>query len=91
MGRMDRGNPACGRLRQTTQPNTSTAPLSLSPAAIMVEKKGEAAEKEETTLGPQAKEGELVFGVCHIYASFNVRLGVYLPTQTDQHRTPSST
>ena len=38
-----------------------------------VEKKGVVAEKEETTLGPQAKEGELVFGVCHIYASFNVR------------------
>jgi len=29
--------------------------------------------KEETTvqLGPQVAEGELVFGVAHIYASFN--------------------
>eukprot|EP00344_Euplotes_crassus_P003467 CAMPEP_0197000676 /NCGR_PEP_ID=MMETSP1380-20130617/5562_1 /TAXON_ID=5936 /ORGANISM="Euplotes crassus, Strain CT5" /LENGTH=48 /DNA_ID= /DNA_START= /DNA_END= /DNA_ORIENTATION= len=31
-------------------------------------------KKEETVnlaLGPQAKEGELVFGVAHIFASFN--------------------
>lgn len=35
-------------------------------------KKGKA-PKEETTvqLGPQVAEGELVFGVAHIYASFN--------------------
>ena len=30
-------------------------------------------QKEEATvsLGPQVQEGELVFGVAHIYASFN--------------------
>jgi small subunit ribosomal protein S14e len=27
--------------------------------------------KEAVALGPQAAEGELVFGVAHIYASFN--------------------
>merc|ERR1712100_979836 len=26
---------------------------------------------EVVTLGPQVREGELVFGVCHIYGSFN--------------------
>ena len=30
-----------------------------------------AAPKEETSLGPQVREGELVFGVAHIFASFN--------------------
>ncbi|KAI8903040.1 S14e ribosomal protein, partial [Gorgonomyces haynaldii] len=29
------------------------------------------AEKENTQLGPQVRDGELVFGVAHIYASFN--------------------
>ena len=38
-----------------------------------VEKKGEVkeAKEENTQLGPRAKEGELVFGVAHIYASYN--------------------
>ena len=38
------------------------------------DKKGEKGEvKEETTLtvGLQVKEGEIIMGVCHIYASFN--------------------
>ena len=30
-----------------------------------------AAEKENVSLGPDTREGEQVFGVCHIYASFN--------------------
>jgi len=30
-----------------------------------------AAPKEEVSLGPQVREGELVFGVAHIFASFN--------------------
>ncbi|KIH60690.1 hypothetical protein ANCDUO_09049 [Ancylostoma duodenale] len=35
-------------------------------------RKGKAKEEQPVvTLGPQAKEGELVFGVAHIYASFN--------------------
>ena len=28
-------------------------------------------DQEEIKLGPQVREGELVFGVCHIFASFN--------------------
>ena len=28
-------------------------------------------QTENTQLGPQAREGEEVFGVAHIYASFN--------------------
>ena len=38
-----------------------------------VEKKGEAkeAKEENTMLGPRAKEGEHVYAVAHIYASFN--------------------
>ncbi|KAJ1354680.1 ribosomal protein S14, S11 [Parelaphostrongylus tenuis] len=35
-------------------------------------RKGKAKEEQPVvSLGPQAKEGELVFGVAHIYASFN--------------------
>ena len=33
--------------------------------------KAPAAEKDVVTLGPTVREGEHVFGVCHIYASFN--------------------
>lgn len=29
------------------------------------------AEAENISLGPQVKEGELVFGVAHLFASFN--------------------
>lgn len=34
-------------------------------------RKGAAAPQEVVTLGPQVAEGENVFGVAHIYASFN--------------------
>ncbi len=37
----------------------------------MVKKKTEKKEEEVTTLGPQVKEGEHMFAVAHIYASFN--------------------
>ena len=38
----------------------------------MAPRKGKAQKQEEqVTLGPQVKEGENVFGVAHIFASFN--------------------
>ena len=39
----------------------------------MAPRKGKKETKEEVQvqLGPQVREGELVFGVAHIYASFN--------------------
>ena len=39
----------------------------------MAPRKGKKDNKEEVqvSLGPQVREGELVFGVAHIYASFN--------------------
>lgn len=39
----------------------------------MAPRKGQKVQKEETVvqLGPQVQEGENVFGVAHIYASFN--------------------
>ena len=38
----------------------------------MAPRKGKVAKTEEQiTLGPQVKEGEDVFGVAHIFASFN--------------------
>ncbi|CDR36258.1 RHTO0S01e17700g1_1 [Rhodotorula toruloides] len=37
----------------------------------MAPKKAPAVEKTTTSLGPNVKEGELVFGVAHIFASFN--------------------
>ena len=38
----------------------------------MAPRKGKVAKQEEQVqLGPQAVEGENVFGVAHIYASFN--------------------
>ena len=33
--------------------------------------KKEAKEEVQVQLGPQVKDGEMVFGVAHIYASFN--------------------
>ncbi len=38
---------------------------------MQASKKKVAQPKENVSLGPQVREGELVFGVCHIYASFN--------------------
>merc|ERR1711933_216079 len=37
----------------------------------MAPRRGKTAPQEQVVLGPQAKEGENVFGVAHIYASFN--------------------
>ncbi len=37
----------------------------------MVKKRGGSTSEEKTTLGPTAREGEHVFGVAHIFASFN--------------------
>lgn len=34
-------------------------------------RKGTAQPQEQVTLGPQVLEGENVFGVAHIFASFN--------------------
>merc|ERR1712219_79450 len=37
----------------------------------MAPKKREAKEEEVVRLGPQVNDGENVFGVCHLYASYN--------------------
>lgn len=37
----------------------------------MAPRKGKVQQQEQVTLGPQVKEGENVFGVAHIFASFN--------------------
>merc|ERR1712032_188560 len=37
----------------------------------MAPRRGKTVTQEQVVLGPQAKEGENVFGVAHIYASFN--------------------
>merc|ERR1719304_113241 len=37
----------------------------------MAPRRGKAVQQEQVVLGPQAKEGENVFGVAHIFASFN--------------------
>merc|ERR1712025_900227 len=37
----------------------------------MAPRRGKAVQQEQVVLGPQAKEGENVFGCAHIYASFN--------------------
>ena len=37
----------------------------------MAPRKQKQAKEEQVTLGPQVAEGELVFGVAHIFASFN--------------------
>uniref|UniRef100_A0A7S1LXA0 40S ribosomal protein S14 n=3 Tax=Alexandrium catenella TaxID=2925 RepID=A0A7S1LXA0_ALECA len=41
------------------------------PSEGMAPKKNREAVQAEVTLGPQLREGEVVFGVAHIYASFN--------------------
>lgn len=38
----------------------------------MAPKRGKAPKEEaQVSLGPQVREGEIVFGVAHIFASFN--------------------
>lgn len=37
----------------------------------MAPRKGKTQQTEQVVLGPQVKEGENVFGVAHIFASFN--------------------
>lgn len=37
----------------------------------MAPRKGKTQQQEQVVLGPQVKEGENVFGVAHIFASFN--------------------
>ena len=37
----------------------------------MAKRKGKKVEEENVQLVPQVAEGELVFGVAHIFASFN--------------------
>lgn len=37
----------------------------------MAPRRGKPQQQEQVVLGPQAKEGENVFGVAHIFASFN--------------------
>merc|ERR1712228_527739 len=37
----------------------------------MAPRRGKTTTQEQVVLGPQAKEGENLFGVAHIYASFN--------------------
>ena len=37
----------------------------------MAPRKGKKEQQEQVVLGPQVKEGENVFGVAHIFASFN--------------------
>merc|ERR1739848_339963 len=38
---------------------------------VMAPKRREAKEEEVVRLGPQVNDGENVFGVCHLYASYN--------------------
>ena len=38
---------------------------------VMARRKGKKQEEENVQLGPQVVEGENVFGVAHIFASFN--------------------
>ena len=47
--------------------------LCISDLVTMAPRKGKRDAKEEVqvSLGPQVRDGELVFGVAHIYASFN--------------------
>jgi len=37
----------------------------------MAPRKGKTQQQEQVQLGPSVKEGEIVFGVAHIFASFN--------------------
>ena len=37
----------------------------------MAPRKGKVQKEEQVSLGPNVQEGENVFGVAHIYASFN--------------------
>ena len=37
----------------------------------MAKRKGKVQQEENVVLGPQVAEGEFVFGVAHIFASFN--------------------
>ena len=39
--------------------------------SFMARRKKTTQQEENVSLGPQVPEGEEVFGVCHIFASFN--------------------
>jgi hypothetical protein len=53
------------------------------------EVKAAAAVVEKTYLGPRVREGEQVFGVAHIYASFNDTFVVCCPIHPPPHPTVS--
>ena len=61
----------------------------------MAPKKAPAAPAENIQLGPQAREGENVFGVAHIFASFNdtfvVRCSFAFVEETVPHSLYNST
>lgn len=53
-------------------PDPSLLPFNIQTnVCVKPPKKKVAAKEEVVTLGPQIREGELVFGVAHIFASFN--------------------
>ncbi|MBW0487312.1 hypothetical protein O181_027027 [Austropuccinia psidii MF-1] len=67
-------SPSANRSSAPAQPILNTAPASNEFIYNMPPKKGAKVAKDETTnvaLGPLVREGELVFGVAHIFASFN--------------------
>lgn len=69
MGFPERGGEAGG---EPAASPLSPAPVAVATAAAMSGRKKTREPKEENvTLGPTVREGEYVFGVAHIFASFN--------------------
>ena len=53
---------------------TTTSEITLPPSISLTQTETAKPEKpveEMTTIGPKISEGEMVFGVAHIFASFN--------------------
>jgi hypothetical protein len=46
----------------------------------MAPRKGKTQQQEQVVLGPQVKEGENVFGVAHIFASFKYKANIISST-----------
>ena len=63
--------PSTCPVSHTTVSKSQSLPSRIKIVFQMARRKKTAQQEENVALGPQVPEGEEVFGVCHIFASFN--------------------
>ncbi|KAG0653357.1 ribosomal protein S14, S11, partial [Rhodotorula mucilaginosa] len=57
--------------KTTANPATNVRPIPFRSGAETASRNADLPRKQATSLGPEVKDGELVFGVARIFASFN--------------------